>query len=89
MKRDHRKRRRGLNQDPVKLSRMRVLAGLSQAQLADKASVSRQHQSAMEAGERGASEEVLHRLAEAIGCEVVELMPDSPTAAVRREPVRS
>lgn len=48
---------------------------MSSAALADKVGCSRQHMSAIQKGQRGTSEELLQRIADALDCEVRELMP--------------
>lgn len=60
--------------DPEAVRRKRVAAGLSQVDLAERAGVSQPHISAMERGASSPSVEVLHALAEALGCDVEEIM---------------
>lgn len=67
------------NQDPVRLRRRRIEAGLTQASLATKARLSPTHMSSIESGRAGASPDVLRRLAEALGCTIADLMPPEPT----------
>lgn len=64
-----------LNQDPARLRRKRVEAGLTQIELARRTRVSKGHMSLVEAGGRGASPAFLKRLATALECEVADLMP--------------
>ena len=61
---------------PERVFRERIKAGLSTGIAAEKAGISRQHLSAIEAGRSIPSPEVLHQIAAAYGCEVVALMPD-------------
>lgn len=73
-------RQQPLTQDPQRLWRARVAAGKSQQQLAAEAKVSTSHMSAIEKGQKAASPDVLRRLAEALGCEIADLMPAEPVA---------
>jgi transcriptional regulator with XRE-family HTH domain len=52
----------------------RVLAGLSQVRLAELAGVTQPHISAIERGAASPSVAVLHALAGALGCDVIEIM---------------
>lgn len=65
-------------QDPRRLQRRRIEAGLNQRELADRAGIHRSHMSWLERGKRGASPRVLKRLAEALDCTVADLMPPEP-----------
>ncbi|WP_189269734.1 helix-turn-helix domain-containing protein [Streptomyces fuscichromogenes] len=69
------------NQDPARVRRRRVRAGLTQGGLAAQADISQSYMSMLEAGACSASPPVLARLAAALGCEIEELMPDEPSAA--------
>ncbi|MEU3346371.1 helix-turn-helix transcriptional regulator [Streptomyces sp. NPDC006700] len=64
-----------LNQDPARLRRRRVEAGLTQKDLARLAEVTKGHMSLVEGGRRGASPALLKRLAGALNCEIADLMP--------------
>ncbi|QQM44971.1 helix-turn-helix domain-containing protein [Streptomyces liliifuscus] len=63
------------NQDPARVRRKRIEAGLTQIALAAQAGLSTAHMSCIERGERGASPKVLDRLATALDCEIADLMP--------------
>jgi len=65
-------------QDPQRLKRRRIEAGLNQGELAAKAGIHRSHMSWLERGLRGASPRVLKRLAESLDCQVADLMPPGP-----------
>ena len=70
-------------QDPQRLQRRRVEAGLNRKELAAKAGIHRSYVTWLEAGGRNASPRVLKRLANALNCEVADLLPpesgtDSP-----------
>ena len=67
-------RTRALHQDPKAVRRRRLIARLQQAELAERAQISPSHVSKIEAGAKSASVDVLHRLAEALGCKVEELI---------------
>lgn len=67
--------------DPARLTHRRILAGLKQQDLAERSGVSFQHISRLELGRVGASPEVLHKLAAALGCQVEALMPDEQAAS--------
>lgn len=68
----------GHNQDPARLRRRRVEAGLSQVSLARTVGVTKGHMSLLESGGRGASPELLARIATAVNCEIADLMPPLP-----------
>ncbi|MFC6885324.1 MULTISPECIES: helix-turn-helix domain-containing protein [Actinomadura] len=68
-------------QDPRRLRRQRVIAGLNQKQAAAQAGIAASHLCRMELGKVGASEATLHTLARLYGCDVERLMPDEQTAA--------
>ncbi|MCI3240234.1 helix-turn-helix domain-containing protein [Streptomyces spinosisporus] len=65
-------------QDPKRLRRRRIEAGLNQKELAEAAGVSPSHMSLLERGLRGASPRVLKRFTETLNCEVEDLMPPEP-----------
>lgn len=69
------------NQDPGRVRRKRIEAGLNQTALARKAGISKNHMSMVERGVAGASPGVLARLAEALGCQTADLMPPEPVSA--------
>ena len=66
--------------DPAKLRRMRIEAGLNQADLADLAKVDPSHVSLLEKGKRGTTARTLGRFAAALGCKTTDLMPDQVAA---------
>jgi transcriptional regulator with XRE-family HTH domain len=66
---------RPLNQDPNRLRRRRVATRLSMTELADRAGCSLSYLSQLEKGQYSASPEVLGSLADALGCEITDLMP--------------
>jgi transcriptional regulator with XRE-family HTH domain len=71
-------------QDPQRLRRRRIEAGLNQAELAKAAGISPSHMSVLERGLRGASPRVLRRFANTLNCEVEDLRPpelDTTTGA--------
>ncbi|MYV56485.1 helix-turn-helix transcriptional regulator [Streptomyces sp. SID3212] len=61
-------------QDPAQIRRRRIEAGLTQEALGARAGYSKGHVSGVERGIAGASAQALARLAEALGCEVSDLM---------------
>lgn len=69
---------RVLNQDPRRLRRRRVAAGMSMTDLALKSGCSLSYLGQLERGEYSASAPVLAALAEALGCEITDLMPREP-----------
>lgn len=71
------------NQDPLIVRRKRLEAGLTQGALAAGAGISQSYMSMLEKGVASASAPVLKRLAEALGCEIPDLMPPAETAAGR------
>jgi transcriptional regulator with XRE-family HTH domain len=75
------KRDRPLNQDPSRLRRRRVAARLSITQLADKARCSVAYLWQLEHGDYSASPEMLGNLADALGCDITDLMPREKAAA--------
>lgn len=65
-------------QDPKRLQRRRIQAGLNRRQLAEQAGI---HKSTIGRYERGLSNAApgnLKRLAEALNCEIADLMPPEP-----------
>jgi transcriptional regulator with XRE-family HTH domain len=68
-----------LTQDPERIFRKRNEAGLQQKELAARAGITPSRMSRIESGQFAAAPDVLHRLAEALGCPVTDLMP--PIAA--------
>ncbi|NUP19843.1 MAG: helix-turn-helix transcriptional regulator [Streptomyces sp.] len=71
-----------LAQDPVRVLRKRVQAGLAQNETAARIGISAAQLCRIEKGKSGASASVLSRLAEVYDCEIAELMPPDPTAAM-------
>lgn len=69
-------RMRALHQNPTAVRRRRLIAGLMQAELADRAQISPSHMSKIETGRKSAGVDVLHRLAGALGCKVEELIAE-------------
>lgn len=67
--------------DRAQLTRRRILAGLQQKELAEMAGISKAQISRLELGRTGTSPDVLRRLAEALGCEPADLMPDEVAAS--------
>lgn len=70
-------------QDPQRLRRRRIEAGLNQEELAHRAGISKSHMSLLERGERNASARVLKCLAKPLNCQIADLLPpeldaDSP-----------
>ncbi|MFF8406984.1 helix-turn-helix transcriptional regulator [Streptomyces sp. NPDC015684] len=62
--------------DPQRLTRRRVEAGLSQYGLARKAGISRQLVSAVSNGKASFSPETLAKVADVLGCQVADLVPE-------------
>ncbi len=73
-------------QDPQRLRRRRIEAGLNQRELAEAAGIHPSHMSWIERGLRGASPRVLARMAAALKCEVADLMPPAPETAPKATP---
>jgi transcriptional regulator with XRE-family HTH domain len=67
-------------QDPQRLRRRRIAAGLNKRELADAAGIHPSYVTWLERGERGASPRVLKRLSKALDCEMDDLMPPEPDA---------
>lgn len=61
--------------DPQRLTRRRVEAGLSQNALAQKIGVTKQLVSAVSLGKANFSPETLAKVAEALNCEIADLLP--------------
>lgn len=70
-----------LAQDPVRVLRKRVQAGLAQNVLAARIGISAAQLCRIEKGKSGASVSVLSRLAEELDCEIADLMPPEPVPA--------
>lgn len=66
---------------PETVRRKRIEAGLKQIDLARQAGISKPHMSSIEHGRVNPSPPVLGRLAEALGCEISDLMPPQSAAA--------
>lgn len=62
-------------QDPKRLKRRRIEAGLNRRELAARAEIHPSYVTCLESGSRGASPRVLKRLSEALHCEIADLMP--------------
>lgn len=69
---------RELTQDPRRLRRRRIAAGLTIRELAVRAQVATGSISALENGDQSARVTMLAALASALGCEITDLMPDEP-----------
>lgn len=69
-----------LAQDPVRVLRKRVQAGLAQNELAARVGISAAQLCRIEKGKSGASASVLSRLAVQLDCAIADLMPPEPTA---------
>ncbi|MFJ8140617.1 helix-turn-helix domain-containing protein [Streptomyces sp. NPDC096013] len=65
---------------PESVRRKRIEAGLKQKELALRAGISRPHMSSIEHGRVSPSPPVLRRLANELGCEVADLMPETVAA---------
>lgn len=70
-----------LPQDPERLRRKRIEAGLSQPALAKKAGVHKSTVWRVEEGLNPAEADTLRRLAKALDCEIADLMPPVPKSA--------
>lgn len=81
--------RRKLNQDPRRLRRRRVAARLSVTSLASKAGCSVAYLWQLENGDYSASPDMLGRLADALDCDITDLMPPEPGAAAKSPKVRA
>ncbi|MEU9387167.1 helix-turn-helix transcriptional regulator [Streptomyces sp. NPDC048279] len=71
-----------LVQDPSRVLRKRIEAGLAQNQLAARIGISAAQLCRIEKGKSGASAPVLSRMANEFGCEVAELLPPEPRAGL-------
>lgn len=71
---------RQLTQDPRKLRRRRLEAGLTGEQLARRAGVTKTTISLLENRHQSARPNLLAALAEALDCRIVDLMPDEDAA---------
>lgn len=71
----------GLSQDPKRLRRRRIAAGMSQAALAAKAGCSAPYLCQLEKGDYSASAEILAALAGALECKITDLMTPERVAA--------
>lgn len=60
------------------MRRRRVQAGLTQGDLAVQADISPSYMSMLEGGRASASAPVLKRIADALSCEIADLMPPLP-----------
>ncbi len=69
------------NHDPGRVRRKRIEAGLQQQELARKAGISKPHMSSIEHGRVNPSPGVLRRLADALGCQIPDLMPPESVSA--------
>lgn len=69
-------RQRPLYQNPLAVRRHRILARLGQVALAERAQITPAHVSKIETGHASASPEVLARVADALGCQVLDLLAD-------------
>lgn len=65
-------------QDPKRLQRRRIQAGLNKRELAERAGIHKTTMGRLERGINNASPRVLKQLAEALGCEIADLMPPEP-----------
>lgn len=68
-----------LLQDPARVRRSRVTAGLQQNELAELVGISAAHMCRIELGRASASERVLARLAGVLQCEIDDLLPGDCT----------
>ncbi|MFJ2007059.1 helix-turn-helix domain-containing protein [Streptomyces chartreusis] len=67
-------------QDPQRLRKKRIEAGLNQRELAAAVGVSTAHMSLLERGLRGASPRVLKRFTGPLNCQLEDLMPPETNA---------
>jgi transcriptional regulator with XRE-family HTH domain len=67
--------------DVRRLKRLRTEKGLSQTALARKAGMTKQMLNAVESGRSHFSPASLARIADALGCEIKELLPEEPPPA--------
>lgn len=66
--------------DPDKLRLKRIRARMSRPALAERAGLHPSHISLLERGRRGTTPETLGALADALGCDIDELMPGKAAA---------
>ena len=66
--------------DPDKLRLKRIRARMSPAALAERAGLHPSHVRFLENGKRGTTPETLGILADALGCDIDDLMPDQVAA---------
>lgn len=71
-------------QDPARVLRERVKAGLQQKDLAGRVGISPAQLCRIEKGKSGASVTVLRRLADEFGCPIAQLLPPEPRSVARR-----
>ena len=69
--------------DRESLRRRRIEAGLNQTQLARRTGISKQLVSMVERGTANFSPANLSKVAEALGCEIADLLPDESTPPTR------
>jgi transcriptional regulator with XRE-family HTH domain len=67
--------------DKDKLRGKRIRAGYTRTQLAGKVGVHVSHIGLLERGERGTTPKTLGVLAEVLGCDIADLMPDEKSVA--------
>ena len=67
--------------DKRKLRMKRIRAGLTRSALARLAGLHPSYIRLLELGDRGGSPETLNTLADVLGCDITELMPDEVAAA--------
>jgi transcriptional regulator with XRE-family HTH domain len=72
---------RELSQDPRRLKRRRIVARMNQSELALKAGCSAPYLCELEKGTYSASPAILGGLADALGCDITDLMPAETVAA--------
>lgn len=72
-----------LPQDRARVRRKRIEAGLSQPALAAKAGVHKSTVYRIEEGLIAAQAPTLQRIADALGCEIADLMPPEPAESTR------
>lgn len=66
--------------DPDKLRLKRITARMSRPALARRAGLHPSHLGLLERGKRGTTPETLGVLADALGCDITDLMPDQVAA---------
>lgn len=69
-----------IEHNPQAIRERRIVAGLHQKVLAERAGISKSHMSSIEAGRRGASPPVLAAFAEALDCTVADLLAEQTAA---------